>query len=132
MHHMRMRRDALFTFILAGSCAGCLSLLGPMPLSDAEQRGKTLLSSALRTNVGTMQSCASCHGDDATGGIGPDIRAADATHLQAHAQGDAPMPVKYPDLTAADFEDLEAYLSQLCAAAADCTIGADHDHDGGA
>lgn len=95
-------------------------------------RGATLYSRTLPVAGGSTASCSACHGADGSGAAGPDVRPSGAGHLRQHAQGDGPHPdgVKFNTLTAADFDDLGAYLRSLCEADDDCEPeSVDHGHE---
>lgn len=88
-------------------------------------RGRTLFSSLQMTDSESVASasCAQCHEADGSGGRSASIRGLDATVLQDHAQGDTNHPalsggrpgrvpeVKFPELDAADFEAIAAFLA---------------------
>lgn len=94
-------------------------------------RGTTLYFLSTTTHGGQVTSCSTCHGADGSGGVGPDIRPSIAGHLKLHAHDDGPHPegVKFSSLTAADFDDLGAYLTSICEADPNCEpASVDHDH----
>ncbi|MFQ5496117.1 MAG: S8 family serine peptidase, partial [Phycisphaerae bacterium] len=80
--------------------------------------GATLFLSPQPTNLGVSKACADCHGHDGSGNTAADIRGFSAAALAASAQGFVSHPapvgrqdVKYPTLTAQDFNDMEAFLA---------------------
>lgn len=96
------------------------SLIGS---TDASPVG--VYNTAQLTNFGVEISCAECHGQDGSGGqdtagrpvVG--IQGVSAQVLADHAQGDARhpaptgrVPLKFPDLSAADFDAMARFLSQ--------------------
>lgn len=66
--------------------------------------------------VFTANFCTACHCDDASGGClptAPDVRGTNVTTLQEKLQGDEPhVGGTFPDLTAQDLADLQAFLAQ--------------------
>lgn len=88
----------------------------------AVTRGETLFETTTITAGGEAQACALCHGADGSGAAGPDIRAEEAAHLREHSQGDGPHPegIKFTALTAADYDDLAAFLASICAMDPEC------------
>ena len=87
--------------------------------------GATLFSSLQPTGDDSTSaaSCAQCHGADGSGDRAASIRGIGATLLQEHAQGDTFHPtlsggregrvpeIKFPELDAADFEAIAAFLA---------------------
>lgn len=112
-----------FLVLLVG-CSATDSLDGGNTGTPLE-RGATLFSSphATGTDSTAAASCAQCHGVDGSGDRAASIRGIGATTLQAHAQGDAFHPalsggregrvpeIKFPELDAADFELIAAFLA---------------------
>lgn len=76
-------------------------------------RGIGILVTPQMTVGGAMLACASCHGADGSGDVGPDIRGEPVGHLEEHAQGGGSHPdgIKFPDLTDQDFADIAAALA---------------------
>lgn len=101
----------------------------------AATRGATLFETTTTTAGGESQACALCHGSDGSGAFGPDIRSEQASHLREHSQGDGPHPegIKFTSLTAADYDDLAAFLASICEADPECMTdeGGEKKHDHG-
>jgi len=97
----------------------------------AIDRGAMLWMDSHMTADGAMLACMSCHGESGSGGIGPDIRNSPGEHLQEHAAGDGPHPVKFVDLTVENFDDLSAFLNANCEMDPDCSLSdfVEDDHD---
>ncbi len=85
-------------------------------MEAAISRGASTFSTPRLTVGGEVLACAGCHGNDGSGGLGPDIRPSALNHLLEHARDEGPHPggVKFAVLTSADFDDLAAYLSSVC------------------
>lgn len=99
------------------------------PDAAAVERGDTVFMTAHMTEDGGMLSCSSCHSEDGSGDIGPDIRGEEIDHLTDHLQLTAPHPAKFPDLTEDEIADLSAYLVSVCLADDGCDLeDAGHDH----
>lgn len=141
---MRIRNGARELFgatVLTISIVGCTAIVSSdTPSDDPEQKavrdGETVFTTEHPTDSGFTASCSQCHAGDGSGLFGPDIRGDDADYLQEQSQGDGPMPVKFPTLTAEQFDDMAAYLRSVCEAASDCEIDdgdqeddRDADHD---
>lgn len=134
MNRAKDRRRLFACLALMSACVSCMTLVVPddstmSPDMAAVERGRTLFTTPQTTATGGMAACADCHGTDGSGASAADTRNSDAGHLQDHAQGDFPMPVKFPDLTAEAFADMAAYMLSECQNADDCTPTADTDHD---
>jgi uncharacterized repeat protein (TIGR04052 family) len=102
----------------------------------AEQTVFKVLSGAIRgqqeyvkarpTSSGEVQSCINCHGADASGGIGPDLRPSTGDHAFEHAYGTGPHPVKFPDLTEEEALYIGAFLKSQCQADPNCKPASSH------
>jgi uncharacterized repeat protein (TIGR04052 family) len=118
-----------------GDCANQTAFrLRNLEASDTERlaaiaRGSSAFSTSWQTVGGELLACAGCHGADGSGAVGPDLRPSAAEHLVEHARDDGPHPagVKFVGLTAADFDDLGAFLASLCAADPDCEPAEEED-----
>jgi mono/diheme cytochrome c family protein len=72
-----------------------------MPMGGDATNGQTLFAN----------TCAVCHGSDASGGIGPNIQGAAAADVSARAGGEGGHPMY--DISEQDAEDIAAYLATL-------------------
>jgi len=61
----------------------------------------------------TGNGCVACHGEDASGGIGPDLAGVDAATMLANLDGSDPHPATVEGVTAADADNLVAYVASL-------------------
>lgn len=121
-----------------GRCTGDCANQTVFRVESGVDRGLAAYTRERETTEGETYSCLSCHGDDGSGQVGPDIRSSTASHLLEHPFGDDPHPVKFADLTEVQANDIAVWLAAQCRADPDCVPGSvdgghhddDHEHDG--
>lgn len=116
---------ALFLSIMVGCTATSPIDTGGDASGSLLARGETLFTAqqVLDSVSSPSASCAQCHEADGSGGRTASIRGSSAAILQDFAQGEANHPalsggrpdrvpqVKFPELDAADFDAIEAFLA---------------------